>query len=142
MCDSTFHKFYFCMIYVAIHLVKKILRIVAIGNVWQFDTSFAMQWQTVTWGMSQFKKRQGWLSLIIYLYHWNLHNISTTQLIHSYVSSSCFSVCHYVRETLMRKNNMDIIGNDMKIMDNFLESVIDKILGSGLSISLPERRAR
>ena len=34
---------------------------------------------------------------------------------YQYISSSCFSRCQYVPETLMQKNNMGIIGNDMSI---------------------------
>ena len=29
--------------------------------------------------------------------------------------SSCFSRCQYVHQTLMQKNNMGIIGNDVRI---------------------------
>ena len=33
----------------------------------------------------------------------------------TYISSSCFSRCQYIPETLVQKNNMGIIGNDMRI---------------------------
>ena len=39
--------------------------------------------------------------------------ISTTKQMHT--SSSCFYRCQYVPEALMEKNNMGIIGNDMRI---------------------------
>ena len=31
-----------------------------------------------------------------------------------YISSSCFSRCQHAPETLMQKNSMGIIGNDMR----------------------------
>ena len=64
--------------------------------------------------MSQIKKRQGWLSLIILFgslkFAQYIYNKTNT-----YISISCFSRCQYVPETLMQKNNMGIIGNDMRI---------------------------
>ena len=57
-------------------------------------------------------KRQGWLSLTILLVSLKFPHYSYLQQ-NLYISSSCFSRCQYVPETLMQKNN--IIGNDMRI---------------------------
>ena len=68
--------------------------------------------------MSQVNKnRPGWLSLTMLL-------VSVKFALYSYVhqnwyiSSFCFSRRQYVPETLMQKNNMKIIGNDMRIKIN------------------------
>ena len=60
-----------------------------------------------------------------------LVSVKLTQYIYnradSYISISFFSKCQYVPKTLMQKNNMGIIGNDIyknkvRIMDKFLGS--------------------
>ena len=63
-----------------------------------------------------------------------------------YLSSFCFSRYQYVPETLIHKNNMGIIGNDVRINKNnekifweVLEEIISKILsilGSDLALTL------
>ena len=63
--------------------------------------------------MNEIKKRWGWLSLTILLV-----SLKFAQYIYKKTntwSSSCFSRSQYVPETLMQKNNMGIIGNDMRI---------------------------
>ena len=61
--------------------------------------------------MSLFKKRRGLLSLIILIV--SLKFAQNNYLQHN--SSSCFSRCQYIPETLIQKSNMRIIGNNMRI---------------------------
>ena len=67
----------------------------------------------MTQEMSQFKKRQGWLSLIILFvllkFAQHINNKTDTY------QASCFSRCQYIPEALMQKNNMGVISNDMRI---------------------------
>ena len=42
-------------------------------------------------------------------------SLKFAQCIFNKTDSSCFSKCQYVHETLMQKNNKEIIGNGMRI---------------------------
>ena len=70
--------------------------------------------QTVTWEKCQFKERQGWLSLAILLLSLKFAQYIFNK-IDTYKVLVSLDVHKYVPETLMQKNNMGTIGNDMRI---------------------------
>ena len=59
----------------------------------------------MTWEMSQLKDNIHWPFCTVYLQQ------------NQCISISCFSRCQYIPETLMQKNNMGIIGYDMRIKE-------------------------